>query len=100
MPEGHAILEAVSDEVLARKIADGRAGETDAEEAELYRRFAPRVRMYGRRHLRSEAAADDLAQEVLLVAIKRLHAGEVRNPGEIGSFILGTSRMMAVAERR
>jgi RNA polymerase sigma-70 factor, ECF subfamily len=66
----------------------------------LYRRFAPRVRLYGRRHLRSHAAADDLAQDVLLLTIERLRAGEVRRPEEIGSFILGTSRMMAHAERR
>jgi RNA polymerase sigma-70 factor, ECF subfamily len=100
MPETHARLEAVSDEALARRIAGGPQGSTDAEEAELYRRFAPRVRLYGRRHLRSDAAADDLAQDVLLLTIKRLHAGEVRRPEEIGSFILGTSRLMAQSEQR
>jgi RNA polymerase sigma-70 factor (ECF subfamily) len=51
-------------------------------------------------HRGCEAGADDLAQEVLLLTIERLHAGEVRRPEEIGSFILGTSRMMARAERR
>ena len=100
MPDALPTLEAVSDEALARRIACGPAGSTDAEEAELYRRFAPRVRLYGRRHLRSDAAAADLAQDVLLRTIERLHAGEVRRPEEIGSFILGTSRMMALAERR
>lgn len=98
MPD--ATLEAVDDEALARRIADGRRGSTDAEEAELYRRFAPRVRLYGRRHLRNDAASDDLAQDVLLLTIERLRAGEVRRPEEIGSFILGTSRMMAHSERR
>jgi RNA polymerase sigma-70 factor (ECF subfamily) len=100
MPDTHATLVAATDEALARRIACGPAGSTDAEEAELYRRFAPRVRLYGRRHLRSDAAADDLAQDVLLLVIERLHAGEVRQPDEIGSFILGTSRMMAHSERR
>jgi RNA polymerase sigma-70 factor, ECF subfamily len=100
MPDTQAALASVSDEVLARRIAGGPRGSTDAEEAELYRRFAPRVRLYGRRHLRDEGRADDLAQEVLLLTIERLHAGEVRRPEEIGSFILGTSRMMAAAERR
>jgi RNA polymerase sigma-70 factor (ECF subfamily) len=100
MPDTEETLAAVGDEALARRIAGGPPGSTDAEEAELYRRFAPRVRLYGRRHLRSEAAADDLAQDVLLLAIARLHAGEVRRPEEIGSFILGTSRMMAHGERR
>jgi RNA polymerase sigma-70 factor (ECF subfamily) len=100
MPDAHATLEAASDEALARRIVGGLAGSTDAEEAELYRRFAPRVRLYGRRHLQNEAAADDLAQDVLLLTIERLRAGEIRQPKDIGSFILGTSRMMARAERR
>jgi RNA polymerase sigma-70 factor, ECF subfamily len=100
MPDTHATLRVLCDEALARRIADGPAGSTDAEEAELYRRFAPRVRLYGRRHLQNEAAAEDLAQNVLLLTIERLRAGEVRQPSEIGSFILGTSRMMAQSERR
>lgn len=100
MPDTETTLDVASDEALARRIAGGPAGATDAEEAELYRRFAPRVRLYGRRHLQDDAAADDLAQEVLLLAIDRLRAGEVRRPEEIGSFILGTSRMMAQAQRR
>jgi RNA polymerase sigma-70 factor, ECF subfamily len=100
MPDTNATVEAVSDETLARRIAAGAAGATDAEEAELYRRFAPRVRLYGRRHLARDAAADDLAQDVLLLTIERLHAGEVRQPEQIGSFILGTARMMAHSERR
>ena len=100
MPDTRAPLETVGDEALARRIAGSQPGSTDAEESELYRRFAPRVRLYGRRHLHDDAAADDLAQEVLLLAIDRLRAGEVRKPEEIGSFILGTSRMMAHGERR
>ena len=98
MPD--ATLEAVSDEALARRIAGGPSGSTDAEEGELYRRFAPRVRLYGRRHLQNDAAANDLAQDVLLLTIERLRTGEVRRPDEIGSFILGTSRMMAHSARR
>ena len=100
MPDATGTLDTLSDDALARRIAGGLQGSTDAEEAELYCRFAPRVRLYGRRHLRNDAAADDLAQEVLLLTIQRLHAGDVRRPEEIGSFILGTSRMMARAERR
>lgn len=100
MPDANVTLDAVSDEALARRIAAGPPGTTDAEESELYRRFAPRVRLYGRRHLRDEGAGDDLAQEVLLLTIERLRSGEVRRPEAIGSFILGCSRMMAQAERR
>jgi RNA polymerase sigma-70 factor (ECF subfamily) len=88
-------LSAASDGEIARAIVASPPGAAQAEESELYRRFARRVRFYGIKHLRDEAAADDLAQQVLLVAIERLRAGEVRNPDEIGSFILGTSRMLA-----
>ena len=93
----------VSDGELARAIAtlsSTAPGAAQADEAELYRRFAPRVRLYGLKHLGDDAGADDLAQQVLLVTIERLRAGEVRNPDEIGSFILGTSRMLADAVRR
>jgi RNA polymerase sigma-70 factor (ECF subfamily) len=90
----------VTDGELARRIAALPQGRAEPEEAELYRRFAPRVRLYGRRHLRDEAAAQDLAQEVLIVAIERLRAGAVRNPEEIGSFILSTARLTATARRR
>lgn len=100
MPDTRPAREALGDEALARRIAGSLPGTTDAEEAELYRRFAPRVRLYGRRHLQNGMAAEDLAQEVLLLTIEKLRAGEVRRPEEIGSFILGTSRMMARGERR
>ena len=80
MPDTH---EGASAEALARRIAGGPPGSTDAEEAELYRRFAPRVRLAGRRHLRNDAAGDDLAQDVLLLTIERLRAGEVRQPEDI-----------------
>jgi hypothetical protein len=43
------LLDATDGDV-ARAIADG-AGTAGAAETELYRRFAPRVRLYGLRHL-------------------------------------------------
>lgn len=91
---------AVADGALARAIASSPAGAALAEEAELYRRFAPRVRLFGRRHLRDEAAAHDLVQQVLLVAIERLRANQVRDPDQVGSFILGTSRLVVQAQQR
>jgi RNA polymerase sigma-70 factor (ECF subfamily) len=88
-----------TDAELARAIAD-RPGAAGAEEAELYRRFAPRVRLYGLRHLGDEALAQDLVQQVLLVTIEKLRAGDVRETGAIASFILGTSRLTAGNLRR
>ena len=84
---------------LARTIA-ARAGTADAAETELYRRFAPRVRLYGRRHLRDDDAARDLMQQVLLLTIEKLRSGAVRDMDMIGSFILGTSRMLAANLKR
>lgn len=100
MSDLHTSVDAISDEALAVRIAASPAGTAQAEEAELYRRFAPRVRLHGRRHLRDATAAEDLAQEVLLVAIERLRANAVRRPEEIGSFILGTSRLIASSLHR
>lgn len=84
---------------LARAIAAG-AGSADAAETELYRRFAPRVRLYGLRHLRDEDAARDLMQQVLLLTIEKLREGAVRDMDMIGSFILGSSRMLALNLKR
>jgi RNA polymerase sigma-70 factor (ECF subfamily) len=94
------VVQRAADGDLARQIAAQPDGGAAPEEAELYRRFAPRVRLYGRRHLRDEAAAQDLAQEVLLVAIERVRAGGVRNPEEIGSFILSTARLTVNTRKR
>ena len=92
-------LAALSDGAIARAIAEAPAEQALAE-GELYRRFAPRVRLYGLRHLSDRDSAEDLAQQVMLVVIERLRAGEVRELDQIGSFILGTSRMMAGSLRR
>ena len=84
---------------LARAIAAG-AGTADAAETELYRRFAPRARLYGLRHLHDEDAARDLMQQVLLLTIEKLREGAVRDMDMIGSFILGASRLLAVNLKR
>jgi RNA polymerase sigma-70 factor (ECF subfamily) len=91
---------ALDDGALARRIAEGGAMPDSAAEAELYRRLAPRVRLYGLRHLRDRHAAADLAQHVLLMAIERLRAGEVREPERIASFVLGACRMTVLEMRR
>jgi RNA polymerase sigma-70 factor (ECF subfamily) len=88
-----------TDGELARAIA-ARTEAAEAAETELYRRFAPRVRLYGLRHLRDEDAARDLMQQVLLLTIEKLRDGAVRDTDMIGSFILGTSRMLAVNLKR
>jgi RNA polymerase sigma-70 factor (ECF subfamily) len=85
---------------LARAVSSRVPGACDDAETELYRRFAPRVRLYGLRHLRDEEAARDLVQQVMLLAIEKLRSGAIRDPDQIGSFILGVSRTMAMDSKR
>jgi RNA polymerase sigma-70 factor (ECF subfamily) len=85
-----------SDAHLAVRIADG-----DSEaEAEVCRRMAPRMRLYGLRHLRSASAADDLVQQVLLKMLEALRAGRLLEPEKLAQFALGTCRMTVVDLRR
>lgn len=83
-----------SDADLARAVAARAPGTADAAEGELYRRFAPRVRLYGLRHLRDEETARDLVQQVMLLTIEKLRDGSVRDGDQIASFVLGVSRTM------
>lgn len=87
-----------SDELadLVRRIAAAPHGTATEDEARLYRSLAPRVRLYGLKHLRDRQMADDLAQQVLVTTIERIRSGRVREPERITSFVLGTSRTMAV----
>jgi RNA polymerase sigma-70 factor, ECF subfamily len=84
-----------SDGDLARAVAARAAGVAEAAESELYRRFAPRVRLYGLRHLRDEDEARDLSQQVMLLVIEKLRSGAIRDADQIASFVLGVSRTMA-----
>jgi RNA polymerase sigma-70 factor (ECF subfamily) len=88
------------DRALAQRIAAAGTQIDVAAEAELCRRFAPRIRLYGLRHLRSEAAAADLIQDVLLMTLQKLRAGAVREPDRLASFILGTCRQRVIDARR
>lgn len=85
-----------SDAELAGRVADGDRG----AEAELYRRLAPRVRLYGLRHLRDPAAAEDLAQDVVLMTFESLRSGKVREPERLSSFVLGSCRRVVADLRR
>lgn len=89
-----------SDGELVRRIAAATPGEAHDAETELYRRLAPRVRMYGLRHLRNEEAADDLAQQVLWITMESLRCGRLREPDKLASFVLGTCRMVVLDIRR
>jgi RNA polymerase sigma-70 factor, ECF subfamily len=93
------LLAPPSDADLARRVQAG-AGDRAEAEAELCRRFRPRVRAYGARHLRDPDTADELCQRVLMLVIEKLRGQEVREPESIASFVLGTARQIAHGMRR
>jgi RNA polymerase sigma-70 factor, ECF subfamily len=86
----------LSDADLAPRIA---GGDPEAE-TEMCRRMAPRIRLYGLRHLRSAAAADDLVQQVLLKVLEALRSARLREADKIAHFVLGTCRMTVLELRR
>jgi len=87
----------LDDAELVRQIGSGDDREA---EAELFRRMAPRIRLYGLRHLRDEQASQDLTQQVLITTLEALRAGRLREPEKLASFVLGTCRMMVIELRR
>ena len=87
----------LDDAELVRMIGSVTGSEA---EGELVRRMAPRIRLYGLRHLRDEHAAEDLAQQVLIITLEALRAGRLREPEKLASFVLGTCRMTALNVRR
>ena len=91
------MLVAPSDAELVRRIGSGHDHEA---ESELFRRMAPRVRLYGLRHLRDGHAADDLTQHVMITTLEALRAGRLREPEKLASFVLGTCRMTVLDLRR
>jgi len=86
----------LSDADLVRRIG---AGEREAE-TELFRRMAPRIRLYGLRHLKDVHASEDLTQNVLITIIEALRQSRLREPEKLASFVLGTCRMTILDLRR
>lgn len=93
-------MQHLEDAELARRIAAAGERADTAAETELYRRLAPRVRLYGLRHLRDAHAAHDLMQQVLLMTLERLRGGMLREPDKLASFVLGMCRMTVLEIRR
>ena len=86
----------LSDAELVLRIG---TGEREAE-TELFHRMAPRIRLYGLRHLRDVQASEDLTQNVLITIIEALRQGRLREPEKLASFVMGTCRMTILDLRR
>jgi RNA polymerase sigma-70 factor (ECF subfamily) len=83
-----------ADAELVRIIA-ARGDDAPAAEAELCRRFAPRIRLYGLRHLGDEDRAADLVQAVLLAVLQAARGSRIDDPERVDRFMLGASRNVA-----
>ena len=95
-----AVEPLVEEVELARQIAAAAPHPAKEAEAQLYRRLAPRVRLYGRKHLRDDHAAADLVQQVLMMTILKIRAGELPEPERVISFVFGMCRMVTMDLRR
>jgi len=87
------------DGALLREIHRGGPAGREAELA-LCRRYGPRIRLYGLRHLRDEDRARDLVQTVLLGVLQAAREGRVRAPEQLVRFVLGTCRNVALRTRQ
>jgi RNA polymerase sigma-70 factor, ECF subfamily len=92
-------MDDVPDAELAQRIAN-RGPESPGAEALLFRRFAPRIELYGLKHLGSRSAAKDLVQDVVLRVVEALRDGRVEEPDRLSSFVLGTCRNVTWDARR
>jgi RNA polymerase sigma-70 factor (ECF subfamily) len=72
---------------------------SDAE-SELCRKYAGRIRGYGLRHLRDQAAAEDLVQHVLLILLRAVREGRAGDPERLDGYVLVTCRNCVMDMRR
>ncbi len=97
MPQSSGERAADGDAALALRIASGDDREA---EAALCRRWLPRVRAYGRVHLRDADAASDVAQDILVVMLQALRAGRVEECDRLAAYVSGVCRNVVRDWRR
>ncbi|HKU44941.1 MAG TPA: sigma-70 family RNA polymerase sigma factor [Polyangiales bacterium] len=92
-------MDEIGDAELLAYIAGGGA-DGRAAEAALCRRYAPRVRLYGLKHLRDDERTRDLLQIVLLGVLEAARARRIDDPQRLDRFVLGTCRNTALRLRQ
>jgi RNA polymerase sigma-70 factor, ECF subfamily len=81
---------------LARRI---HIGDKQAE-AELFSRFQNGVRQIIWRVTGDFSRAEELTQETLIVALRRLRSGPLEDPTKLSAYVAQTARNLAIAEKR
>ena len=76
-----------------------RRGDRGAEE-ELVGRYSRGVRLVLSGARRDAPAVDDLFQETFRVAIEKIRAGALREPGKLSGFVCAVARNLAIAHFR
>jgi len=71
-----------------------------AAERAICARLAPRIHLYGLRHLGDDAAAADLVQDALIVLIEAMRAGRIEDHALADRFVLGTCRNLVARTGR
>jgi RNA polymerase sigma-70 factor (ECF subfamily) len=94
-----AVMEEASDEELVQCIGDADP-RREAAEAVLCRRFAPRIRLYGLKHLRDADRARDLTQTVLVALLRAARERRIDDPERVHRFVFGTCRNTVARMRK
>lgn len=91
---------AQSEATDAATLAARAMGGDRAAEARLCLRLSPAIRAFARRRLRSQDAAREFQQEVLLIFVEALRNGRVEEPARVAGFVLGICRNLALDRAR
>lgn len=81
---------------LVRRIAGGNEG----AESELIERSSGALRFLARRFTRSEADAEDLYQDTLMLALAKIRRGEVRQPERLAGFLRSLVKNLSTQQYR
>jgi RNA polymerase sigma-70 factor (ECF subfamily) len=87
---------ALANAELAERIQRGDTG----AETELYARFALGLKQILLRATGNFAVAEELCQETLIIALKRLRGAGLEDPQRLPAFIAQIARNLAIAEQR
>lgn len=69
-------------------------------EAEMVERYNRGLRFLLRRKARDTQLAEDLLQETWAVALQKIRAGGVSNPGRLAGYLCGIAKNLAIGEYR
>lgn len=81
---------------LVRRIVAGE----DRAETELVERCGATLRFLTRRFTRTEADAEDLYQETLMLALEKIRGGEVRAPERLAGFLRALAKNLSIQRYR